>query len=93
MSLATTGSGCIRLESPLQLAVWVLQEHPDWNPASLERAIASGRERVVKLLQPIPVDLIYLTAWVGEDGVMQFQRDIYQRDPRVAAALDHRLSS
>lgn len=85
----TFSSGCIRLERPLQLAVWVLQEQPDWDRAALELAIANGRERVIKLPQPIPVDFIYLTAWVTQDGVMQFREDIYRRDPKVAAALEH----
>jgi murein L,D-transpeptidase YcbB/YkuD len=89
----TFSSGCIRLERPLQLAVWVLQEQPDWDRAALELAIANGRERVIKLPQPIPVDFIYLTAWVTQDGVMQFREDIYRRDPKVAAALERNQGS
>jgi len=84
----TFSSGCIRLQRPLQLAVWVMQGNPDWDRAALEQAIANGRERVVKPPRPIPVDLIYLTAWGEQDGGVQFRDDIYRRDAKIAAALD-----
>jgi murein L,D-transpeptidase YcbB/YkuD len=87
-SSRTFSSGCIRLDQPLRLAVWVMQGDPDWDRSSLKEAIASGKERVVKLPQSIPVDLVYLTAWGDVDGNAQFREDIYRRDARVAEALD-----
>ena len=84
----TFSSGCIRLQRPLQLAVWVMQGDPAWDLSALKEAIAKGKERAVKLPQPIPVDLIYLTAWGGADGSAQFRKDIYGRDAKVAEALD-----
>ena len=87
----TFSSGCIRLARPLQLAVWVMQGNPDWDQQALEQAIAKGRERVVKLPQPIPVDMIYLTAWGSAEGSAQFREDIYRRDAKVAETLDRPL--
>jgi hypothetical protein len=33
------------------------------------------------------VYLLYQTAWVDEDGLLQFRNDIYGHDARLAAAL------
>ncbi len=81
-------SGCIRLEQPLQLALWVLAPDSGWTRERLETALATGREQTVRLPEPVPVHLEYWTAWVDEDGTEQFRRDLYGRDSRVAAALD-----
>lgn len=80
-------SGCIRVEQALALADWLLQDDPQWTPAALREAIDSGRMRTVNLRTPVPVYLLYWTAWVGSDGRVQFRRDLYERDAALAAAL------
>ena len=80
-------SGCIRVEQPLALADWLLADDPQWSPQALRAAIDSGQTRTVNLRQPVPVYLLYWTAWVGSDGAVQFRRDIYERDAPLAAAL------
>ncbi|GAB4359864.1 MAG: L,D-transpeptidase family protein [Immundisolibacter sp.] len=80
-------SGCIRVERALALADWLLQDDPQWTPAALREAIDSGRTRTVNLRAPVPVHLLYWTAWVDSDGRVQFRRDLYRRDPALAAAL------
>jgi murein L,D-transpeptidase YcbB/YkuD len=80
-------SGCIRVEQPLALADWLLADDPQWSPQALRAAIDSGQTRTVNLRQPVPVYLLYWTAWVDGDGVVQFRRDIYERDAPLAAAL------
>jgi L,D-transpeptidase YcbB len=79
-------SGCIRLEQPLELAR-ILLAGTEWDEAAIERALASGRTRVVNLPQPIPVLMLYGTA--GPDGdQVYFAADIYGRDQPLLAALD-----
>jgi hypothetical protein len=34
----------------------------------------------VKLKKPVPLYFAYITAWATEDGLIQFRRDIYQKD-------------
>jgi murein L,D-transpeptidase YcbB/YkuD len=80
-------SGCIRVEQALALADWLLQDNPQWTPAALRAAIDSGRTRTVNLRAPVPVYLLYWTAWVDRDGRAHFRRDLYQRDAALAGAL------
>lgn len=79
--------GCIRLEKPLDLALFLLRDQPQWDEAALERAISAGRERTIRLNASRPVYVLYWTAWVGDDGQMQFVPDHYGRDAAIAAAL------
>ena len=72
--------GCIRVEEPEQLAKYVLRDYPEWDEASIGAAMHSGNEKHVKLKQSIPVHIVYLTAWVDENGGLHFQPDIYGYD-------------
>ena len=81
--------GCIRLEKPLDLALYLLRDQPQWTAATIEGAIESGNERAIRITTPQPVCVLYWTAWVGDDGHMEFHRDHYERDAAIAAALEH----
>lgn len=74
--------GCIRVEKPLDLAERVLADDPNWPRDQIQAGIRRGGERFVKLPQPIPVHLIYRTAWVEENGTVQFREDIYGLDKK-----------
>ncbi len=80
-------SGCIRVEQALALAEWLLQDDPRWTQAALREAIDSGRTRTINLRTPVPVHLLYWTAWVDSDGRAHFRRDLYTRDAALAEAL------
>jgi L,D-transpeptidase YcbB len=79
--------GCIRLEKPLNLALHLLGDQPQWTAAAIEREIAAGNERAIRLTTPKPVYVLYWTAWVGDDGEVEFHRDHYERDGAIEAAL------
>lgn len=84
----TFSHGCIRLEKALDLLEYVLRDDQEWTSQRLCAALAEGREQVVRLPEPIPVHLIYRTAWVGDDGAIQFRKDIYGLDERLERAMD-----
>ena len=84
-------SGCIRVEQPVWLAAYVLRGQDGWTVDKITEVIAGGENKTVNLRQPIDVHLLYWTAWVGEDGSVQFRDDIYDRDQPLALALEERL--
>ncbi|MDJ0804148.1 MAG: L,D-transpeptidase family protein [Desulfobacterales bacterium] len=80
-------SGCVRVEDPLAL-VSILLRAQGWDPERLAGAVASDRRQVVVLDDPMPVYLVYLTAWVDAEGRNHFREDIYGHDHVLAKALD-----
>jgi L,D-transpeptidase YcbB len=76
--------GCIRLERPADLAVWVLRNNPGWNMERVRAAMDGSPNQQVNLVHPIPVLILYATVIVTEDGLVHFYDDIYGHD----AALD-----
>jgi murein L,D-transpeptidase YcbB/YkuD len=80
-------SGCIRIEKPIDLAAYILSDNPKWTREEILRAIASGQEQTVALAKPVPVHILYWTAWVSADGIIHFRDDIYQRDVKLRKAM------
>jgi murein L,D-transpeptidase YcbB/YkuD len=79
--------GCIRVGSPFDLAYFLLARQSD-NPKGLFATyLNTGVESVLTLDQPVPVHLVYFTAWPDEQGHMGYRRDIYARDKKLFAAL------
>ena len=72
--------GCVRVEQPEALASYVLRGDPDWDQPRIVEAMHRGVERAVKLRAPIPVHIVYFTAWVDAGGGIQFRPDIYGYD-------------
>ena len=70
--------GCIRVEEPLELAEFVFSEDSEWNGNRVQNLINSRTPRTVYLKQPIPVHILYFTAWVENDGSINFRNDIYK---------------
>jgi murein L,D-transpeptidase YcbB/YkuD len=83
--------GCVRVEDPLRLANFVLGTDAFWNEDKIKAMMAGDNNMEVKVQvpQPLPIYLVYWTAWVEEDGGAFFRPDIYERDqpdcPEAAA--------
>ncbi|MBN2029682.1 L,D-transpeptidase family protein [bacterium] len=84
----TFSSGCIRIENPIELAVYFLQDRTDWTREKILMAIQKNSEQTISLPEPVPIHLLYWTAWVEENGSIQFRKDIYDRDPMLEEALN-----
>lgn len=72
--------GCIRLERPADLARLLVSKASSHSPASIDGMIATGSEKWIPLRKPVPVYLVYFTAWVKEDGTLRFHHDVYGHD-------------
>ncbi|WP_092082065.1 L,D-transpeptidase family protein [Poseidonocella sedimentorum] len=79
--------GCIRLAEPREFAYALLARQTADPQGYFQSVLATGRETRVNLKQPVPVHIIYRTAYTQADGRTQFRRDVYGRDARIWAAL------
>jgi murein L,D-transpeptidase YcbB/YkuD len=79
--------GCMRIEKPLELADYLLGPL-GWDRGEIDRAIARRVERAVPLPEPVPVHVLYQTAWVDGEGTVQFREDLYGHDRTLAEALE-----
>ena len=85
----TLSHGCVRVEDPVRLADFVLDGQEGWDEGKIREAMEDSeakRGRTVSLEQPVPVYLLYLTAFV-RDGELQFRNDPYGKDRRAMRRL------
>ena len=78
--------GCIRVDDPVVLAGFVLQDDPAWTEARIRQAMARGESATLALVRPVRVLIAYGTALV-KDGRVHFFEDIYRQDRALDAAL------
>lgn len=79
--------GCIRLGDPVKMANYLLADNSAWTPERIDSAMNSGKEKYVKVKDPVPVLITYYTTWVDENGKLQFREDIYDHDAYTARKL------
>jgi L,D-transpeptidase YcbB len=79
--------GCIRLEKPLELAEYLLRDQKNWTKKSLIKLMQQEEPKHVYLKKNYPVHIVYRTAWVDDDGIVNFRKDIYGHDERQLAQL------
>jgi murein L,D-transpeptidase YcbB/YkuD len=79
--------GCIRISDPEKLASYLLRQDPSWDQTKIMEAMNSGEEKWVTLKNKIPVYIAYFTAWVDEQGKLNFRKDIYDNDARLARMI------
>jgi murein L,D-transpeptidase YcbB/YkuD len=79
--------GCIRVEKPLNLAATLLRDDIRHSREKILEAIESGVRETIPLREPMPVHILYWTAWVDDGGRIQFRKDIYARDNPLDLAL------
>jgi L,D-transpeptidase YcbB len=79
--------GCIRLGDPFDFAYALLARQTKDPVGDFKRYLATGVETVVSLHQPVPVHIVYRTAFTAPKGKMNYRRDIYGRDGRIFEAL------
>lgn len=75
--------GCIRLSEPEKMANYLLKDDKDWDESKISSAMNSSQEKYVKLKDPVPVFITYYTAWVDENGLLNFRDDVYEHDKEL----------
>ena len=74
-------SGCVRVDDPLGLATFLLQDDPSWNCERVDEVVKAGKTTYVMLARPIPLHIVYMTAWIDEQGVANFRNDATRSTP------------
>ena len=79
----------MRVQYPDQYASVLLNiEEPDkhWTAERI-RGMYGSNEQDLKFATPIPVNITYQTAFVDDDGNLQFRKDVYGRDANMLSLL------
>ncbi len=71
--------GCIRVQNPRELGALLLQQPV----AAINKGIAPGSTNRQMLPAPIPVFVVYQTAFLDSTGAVTFVPDAYQRDDEI----------
>lgn len=79
--------GCIRVQDAEDFAEKLLGLDQGLSRDELDAIVAYGALKRINLKTKVPVHLAYFTVWIGDDGVVQFFPDIYDRDRPVAQIL------
>ncbi len=79
--------GCVRLADPFDFAYHLLAKQTNDPKGLFQSKLATGKESKVLLENPVPVHIVYRTAFTTPKGHTQFRRDIYGRDARIWNAM------
>jgi murein L,D-transpeptidase YcbB/YkuD len=72
--------GCIRVENPMKLALYILRNNPNWNQKKIQLSINNKKTITVQVKPTLPVYIVYFTAWIGNSGEINFRNDLYNLD-------------
>jgi murein L,D-transpeptidase YcbB/YkuD len=68
---------------PRDLAYRILRHETNWPKSKIDEAMAGTTEKTVTLTKKIPVIIAYFTAFVENDGDINFRKDVYARDAKL----------
>ncbi|MET6757862.1 L,D-transpeptidase family protein [Pseudoalteromonas sp. NCIMB_1079] len=81
--------GCIRIEKPFSLAREIIKYEGEAQTLNnMDTALAQNSTQTFHLDEPLPIHLVYWTAWVDENKLVNFRDDIYQRDKKALLKND-----
>jgi len=76
--------GCIRIEKPFSLAREIIKHEGEAQTLShIDSARDQNSTQTFHLDEPLPIHLVYWTAWVDENKLVNFRDDIYKRDKKA----------
>jgi murein L,D-transpeptidase YcbB/YkuD len=79
--------GCIRVGEPAKLASFLLKYDSTWTTTRINKAMHLGKEQQVTLKQKMPVFIAYFTAFTDRNNLLNFRKDIYDRDDQLASMI------
>ena len=82
--------GCMRVQDPVKYAevlLSVVRPGDGYTHERIRKMIAGGGEQDIQFPHILPVHLTYQTAFVDDDGRLEFREDMYDRDRALIATL------
>lgn len=79
--------GCIRLEKPMEMLRFFAELNDNLDYEKAQRRLQGNRNEHIQLQLQVPVDVVYLTAFVDYNGTLQFRPDIYRYDRMQLSTL------
>lgn len=81
--------GCIRLGDPKKFAQYLLRSDTAtiWKSNVIDSCMHLATEKWVTVKKTIPVFIVYFTAWIDNNGQLNFRKDIYGHDQKMSEKL------
>lgn len=76
--------GCIRVENPKKLALYLLKNQPIWNEQKVNNVLKTDKQTGINVKPTMPVYIAYFTAWVDGNGQLNFRNDLYNLDRKLS---------
>ena len=86
--LRAFSSGCIRVQNPLKLTEYLLDDAKKWNSKKINDIIKEGESEKVKIKKDIYIHILYWTAW-SKNTSLQFRKDLYNLDADLYQKLSN----
>lgn len=83
----TFSSGCIRVQNPIELSEYLLDNSEQWNLEKIDSIVDTRKTQTVTLKNQPDIHVLYWTTWTDSDGIIQFRNDIYDKDSKLKRAL------
>ena len=72
--------GCVRLHRPFDMLKTFSEIDPKIDYEKSQKILKTNKKTPLRLSHYVPIDIIYISAWVDENGEVQFREDIYGYD-------------
>ena len=80
-------SGCMRMKYPQKMAEWIMRGTDGWSKDKMFATLESMKVTDIRIENPIPVQVVYYTTWMDDDGNIVYGNDVYNYDEKLIAEL------
>jgi murein L,D-transpeptidase YcbB/YkuD len=84
--MRSLSSGCVRVENPLKLTEYLLDDEANWNLEKITETLQNEKTKQVKIKNVVDIHILYWTAW-SENNSLIFRDDIYNLDANLYQKL------
>lgn len=80
-------SGCVRMKYPDKMAEFIMSDEQNWGKKRIKGVLSTGKKTDAQISEPIPVYILYYTAWIGDGGEIVLGHDLYKKDRKLIKLL------